>query len=302
MAEMLGAAEYAQKQQWAQNNRQRAKELILDATVLQNELFDLGDLSPFLRMLARMPYQNPRNLLLLSARNPEASALTGFRIWQRRIPDPMAPVLRSGQKGKGIELLVPFTDTAKNSITWYAALHFDVSQVNVSYKPHVVYEPDSPSHISSLISALITVLREHHNLSIMPATDSDDINTLKAADIEGRLLNGMLLLRQDLSEEQKLNFLATTTCRLYLQYKKVPQNLENYASLCAAYALSLLWNIPNLSDLPTNPTLLSSVPKEERYPVLDLLQRCVYTIDSQVSIPYRSTLDLDAEVSAELGI
>ncbi len=302
MAELRNASRYAQKQQWANKYRERAQELIMDAMVLQNELFALGDLSSYLKMLARMPHQNARNLLLLMVRFPAASCLAGFRVWQNRLPDPSAPVLRPGQKGRGIELLVPFTDLSTNAISWYAVLHFDVSQVNVDYKATPVYISTNPSHHQTLLMALRSVLGEYYSISISTAEDSEDLEMLQTAGLKGRMLPGYFLLRPNLTEEEKLHWLTTSLCRLFLQNQEISPSLENYISICAAHCLFEIWGISSLSSIAPNETLISSIPTDARLALLDLLQRCVHTIDSQVSEPYRTATSLDEEIMAELGI
>jgi len=291
------------KQEWAKKARARGKELLLDAMVLQNELFDQGDLTPYLNILSRMSYQNSRNLLLLMARFPNATYLAGFTSWQKLIPDPMARVLRPNQRGKGIELLVPFTVLNQNYITWFAVLHFDVSQININYDPPTgPYCPTASHHTTALLAALHSVAGESYHTSISVIEEQDELESLRAANLDCRMLPGFFLLRPNLSDTEKLKWLTTSLCRLYFRYNNLPEHYENYISLCACHCLLTIWGISESTRLVSNRTLVSSVPREDRQMILDQLQHCVHTVDAQISLSYEVYNRLEAELSAELEL
>lgn len=289
------------KQEWANANRVKAHQLLMDALVLQNELFEQGDLTPYLDLLSKLPYMNSRNLLLLTTRYPEATCLYGFRIWQNQLPDSMLPVLRYGQAGKGIDLLVPFTDLSNNALTWYAATHFDISQTNVkqtvSYTP---YKPNNQNHLSFLLSSISAVLQDQYRIRIRTASSSEEQELLDESRAEGIILPDAFVLHPDLSPEDKGRWLTVSLCRLYYRNQNCEKAFENYLSLCSAYCMFKLWSLNDTSISTHNPLFVTSVANDHRMFFLDTLQNCIHTIHSQISEAYEAAASLDTEISSEL--
>ena len=284
----------------SQMNQQQAAELLADALVLQNELFDQGDLIPYLNMLSRMCYQNSRNLLLLMVRFPTAQCLTGYQVWRKHLPNPMSPVLRPDQKGKGIKLLVPFSDLERKAVTWCTAVHYDVSQVNTDFDSFKgPYQPFSENHLPALLSSLHFILGEFYGISVTIAEDPEDLEGFQAADTAGQIFPGYFLLRPELTLEDKVRWLTQALCQLYLQQHQIPIEYEVFLSSCAARSLFEIWGTPQLAPSCSNPALVMSVQADLRQPILDLLQRCVWTLDAQICKPYTETLTLEAAVFSE---
>jgi len=301
MADIRSSELQKNNQKWAEENRKLAGKLLLDVNSIRNELFNNGNLEPFLRILSKMPYQNSYNLLILMSKLPEAVCLAGFGTWHTMHNNPMLPVLKKGQKGRGVPLLVPFTDKTERAVTWYAATYFDSSQVNVNYTVPRLFNSEQDNHISYLISSIQAILSYNFKMSVKTSEDEDDIERLKKAGAAGLMTEDSIILFPELPNEEKLRFLGITLCRLCLQSRDCEKKYENYLAICASHSLFAICQVPALSYLSPNPGLIRSVPEELRPIILSLIQSSVHTLSNMVCEHYERMVSLDKEIPSNIS-
>ena len=166
---MAGSTKGIDQRQRLRTHEDHARELCDMALATADELFERGDLTPFLTVLVRLHFLNFYNLLLILRQYPSATHLGSFKNWEKLMKrrDPGTKwILKKDQVGKGIELVAPFTNfhpEGTYSLSWHCLRQFDVSQTNIHHyePPKSVYAP-GPGHIRRLIRALRGTLTEEY--------------------------------------------------------------------------------------------------------------------------------------------
>jgi len=299
LAETKTAAKSADMQQWIKTNKARALELCSMALETANDLFDSGDLRPYIQVLSRLHCFNFYNILLILRQYPNATCLTTFKEWQSRMENPNQQVLKREYIGKGIETIAPFTNlqpSGTRSLTWYSVKQFDISQTNVTsfLPPKSIYEPGQ-KHLVYLNSALrgVISLEFHCNVSI-DTTDREIYN----AGIPGVREGTEILCRANLSQSERLTWLLQNLIDLSRPEVVVGAQYKHLFHALAANCLLQIWGIQDrgLLYLHQDADLVRSVPADLRPVFLDLLQRSVRRFEEAVHCEYVGRLQHRTEV------
>lgn len=295
MAGPHGTTKGIDHQQRLKEHEERASELCRMALEQANELFERGDLTPYLTVLSRLHFFNLYNLLLILRQFPSATHLGSFLNWQKQMklrePDKKW-VLKRDQIGKGIELVAPYTNRHPEgtlSLSWYAHLQFDVSQTNISHyeAPQNVYT-SGPNHITDLIRALRSMLSEEYGAAVLTDPGSRIYNVGIPGYIEGRTVH----CNPKNSALELLMWLTESLLTLSHPEQVIG---ERYLRLFLQMAQNCLLQIWGISDqrmlyLPQNADLIHSIPLDLRPVFLDLLQRRVRHIEETIYSKYQEHL------------
>lgn len=299
MAEMRGVAQRMNLQQWEKDNKARALELCSTALDQANVLFDNGDLRPFLTTLTRFHWYNFYNLLLILRQYPNATVLRTFKEWQSLMNDPQAQVLKSDHKGKGIEIVAPFTNhqpQGTRSLSWYSVKQFDISQTNVQNfesTPNIYLS--GPDHLFTLNAAIIAAIYSEYGMSTYPCHSDLPPHTGNFGYTEGDIV----FWRSDLSDTNKLLWLSECLIALSKPETVIGERFQRAFIRMAQHCLLQIWQIddPHLLFLPKDHELICSVPSELRPVFLDLLQRRVRHFEETVYSRYQENLKKDGSRS-----
>ncbi len=293
MAEARNTAMAMDRQQWVKTNKARALELCSMALETANELFDSGDLSSYLTLLCRLHCYNYYNLLLLLRQYPNATCLTTFKEWQRLLGDPNKQVLKQDQKGKGIELVAPFTNLqpqGTRSLSWYSIKQFDISQTTITNHPvrKDTYLNGS-EHISELVRAIRRVLSDEYHVSI---SEDDPSDSAYVAGNFGYRHDKIVHCRWDLAPEEQLLWLSESMICISPPERIVGERYAQLFTNMVQHCLLRIWNIsdPRLLYLRKEDELVRSVPSELRSVFLDYLQRRVRHLEESVYCKYQEHL------------
>lgn len=288
MAEMRGANQNNKMANWAQEAKSKARELRSSAHSVARNLFRSGDLRSYLDLVCRMNYYDAYNLLLLLQQYPKATCLAGFRLWQKFLPNPSAPVLKPEWRGKGIDLIAPYTEmygNGQSGLTWFAVKQFDISQTYVEgyTLPPSPYLPDD-RHEELLISSVSDVIAIKYHRSVIHISSSSE---LRSAGLPGQMNESTLLVRDDIKASLRLTFLCQCLCQLAMsesqQFTPIQRELANQ---CVLHCLFQTWQLTPARPLRQNAATLGSFPPEHQVPFLSLIQRTVRLLDEDISYLY----------------
>lgn len=289
MVEMGNPARYSAANDLFRESKQLAAVLRQRAVQVARSLFEQGDLREFLRLVSKLHYYDAHNLLLILQQYPKATYLAGFKVWQKQFNDPKAQVLKPEWRGKGIDLIAPYTEDIGNGrygLTWYSIKHFDISQTNLRgiAPPPSVYVVDE-LHLSMLQDSITEVIATEYHRTVIHNASSPQ---LRAAGLTGQMNDSMILIRDDVKISLRLYFLCECLCQLAIQSLDpltAPQ--LDLAYQCIIYCLFEIWNIPQPKQINQNPTILHSISKASQISFLSLIQRVVRSLDESISSSYK---------------
>lgn len=290
MAVMRGAPQRANNTNWLQEAKQTALELRTSAHSVAHNLFRSGDLRPFMDLLSRMHYYDAYNLLLIYQQYPNATCLAGFKVWQKQLGDPNAQVLRPEWRGKGIDLIAPYTDFfggGKYTLTWFAVKQFDISQTNIeNYTPPPPTFLQDPNRHTHLFEAISQVISTQYHRSVIPVSGAAQ---LRSAGLPGQMNDYTITVRDDIKPEVRINFLCDCLCRLSMDAPNYLTPLQKDTAIqYITYCLFRIWGINTPRPLVQNKVILASVPYDMQVNYLSLIQRTVRLLDESVSLLYLS--------------
>lgn len=295
MADPHGTAKGIDHQQRLKEHETRASELCSMALEQADELYERGDLTPYLTVLTRLHFFNFYNLLLILRQFPSATHLGSFLNWQKQMklrePDKKW-VLKRDQVGKGIELVAPFTNRHPEgtlSLSWYSHLQFDVSQTNISrYEaPRSVYVPGS-NHIPDLLRALRSMLSEEYGAVVLTDPGSRIYNT----GIPGYIEDKTVHCNPKNSVPVLLTWLTESLLTLSHPEQVIGERYQRLFLQMAQHCLFQIWGVEDrrMQYLPQNADLIRSIPMDLRPVFLDLLQRRVRHIEETIYSKYQEQL------------
>lgn len=255
-------------QEWAKGKKERAQQLCRRALEFAEELFQSGDLQPYLEILSRLHTYNFYNLLLLLQQYPDACCLATFPEWKKQAPRSGLQILKNEYKGKGIELVAPFTEPPRSknrALFWVGVKQFDVSQTNIWY-------PSAKSTYQSvpcLEAAICSVLFREYQKTVIYRTSDPAFSELGAP---GFRTEHDICCNAELPAEERIVWLTQILIEL-----AEPEQLVTpaYGSLFASLVLNCLlriWTLPNSHYLYQDPELVRSIPKNMHALFLDQLQ------------------------------
>ena len=296
LAEMRGAARMIDQQQKIRENKARAQELCSMALETANELFDTGDLSPYLSVLSRLHWYNYFNLLLILRQYPTATHLAAYNTWKEMIP-PGEWILKQEHKGKGIELIAPWTNLqpqGTRSLSWYSFKQFDVAQTNVkNFVPEKGIYLEGPPHVFQMCESLRRVLDDEHEIVVL----RDQMQS--QPDLPGYIKDKRLYIRPGLTDAEQIQLLSEHLIRQTNPETVTGERHLRTFLLMAQHCLLQIWGIPG-PPLIQNRDLIRSTPADLRPAFLDLMQRTVRHIEESAHSKYMEILQAEKEEKALL--
>lgn len=291
MAEMRASAPQRDNSMaaWSQEVKSKATELRASAKSAANNLFQTGDLRGYLDLVCRLNHYDAYNLLLILQQYPRATCLAGFKQWQRLLNDPTAQVLRPEWRGKGIDLIAPYTDVLgrdRHALTWFAVKQFDISQTNLrNYRPTPDTYTQDKLHLSTLQASLTDVLASEYHRSVIHTPTSIQLRKLG---LVGQMNDSTILIRDDAKPTLLLHFLSECLCRLAMEsISSLTPDQTDLAGQYIIHCLFCIWHVepPHILRQPRDE--LAAISPDSQMDFLSLIQRTVRHLDESVSSAYR---------------
>lgn len=291
-SEVIKTVHEADLQKWTQDQKKKAMELIESANRISEEMFENGNITPYMDVLSRLDQYDYLNLLLICRQYPDAACLASFKQWAAMLPYGV-DVLRPEWRGKGLDLLVPFTDfsSGKAELLWFAIKQFDISMTYVMRNTH----KEAPCSVAGescrylkgafrhLLSAFFSMSIIYEEKSTKSAPSQIGENTLKISEC--------------LPDSNQVYLLIEYFIRLCFREKKLDPALTPYAQLlisCVAYCLFILWHLPLYFAPIPNRSRIQQIPAEHQMLFLAALQRAVRYLDENISSTYSVTSSADS--------
>lgn len=273
-----------------------AAELRKSAEFAAQDMFKTGNLDDFLRILSRLDHYDAYNLMLILQQFPKATCLAGFKVWQRLLGDTNATVLKPEWKGKGIDLLIPYTDPMDLThirLRWISVKQFDVSQT------YVKVPPASPSyildeyHLPALVESVARTIRMEYHRTVY-AIGSD--GAMKACGLPGRMTANVIAVREDLSSIKKLRWLTECLSQLQDGANVFDPFVQDLFHQCILYTFWLSWRLETPPSLYPFRNQIRTLPKEQQMAFLSALQRSFRLLRESISAAYiQSREELESE-------
>lgn len=275
------------QQKWLQEGKAKAPELRASAQEAAKELFAAGDISEYLDILSRLSYYDAFNLMLILEQFPKAKFLAGYNVWKRLIGNPSLRILKPEWVGKGIDMVIPFTDAQKgeHKLIWFAVRQFDISQTNVKYElPQSVYIVDD-IHIDLLIKSLCeTISMEYHRTVYHMGADA----SMKAAGHPGKLSESTVSIRDDMKPAEKLDWLIDCLCVLTGSENNFPTEYKELFRQSIKYTFWKTWSLPYPPSLYAYKRNIREVDENLQMDFLDCIRRTFRSLEESVSAAYSS--------------
>jgi len=272
--------------EWANSKKEHAQKLQRRALDYGNQLFQNGDLDPYVGVLSRLHAYNFYNLLLILQQYPEASCLAAFQEWKKQCSEPNMQVLKKEQIGKGIELIAPFTEPPRNvnrALFWVGVKQFDVSQTHICYEcPQSIYGTDTQCR-RYLEGALRSVLSQKNYCVVKRKTN--DFTSLD--DYSSGFRRGKnIICNPDSSLADQIIWLLRNLIEISEPERIVgPQYKDLFVSLVISCLLRI-WNMTEHDYLVQDSELIRSIPKNMQPLFLDQLQVFVRNFTELVHCAY----------------
>lgn len=286
------------QKKWLQEGKAKAPELRASAQEATKEMFATGDISEYLDILSRLSCYDAYNLVLILQQYPKAKFLAAYPVWKRLIGNPSQRILKPEWVGKGIDLVIPFTDAqnGEDKLIWFAARQFDVSQTNVKYElPQSVYINDD-LHLGLLVKCLCeTISMEYHRSVYHIGADAE----MKAAGLPGNLSESTVSIRDDMKPEKKLDWLIDCLCVLEGSESNFPGEYKDLFRQSIKYTFWKAWNLPHPPSLYAYKRSICDVDEGRQMEFLDCIRRTFRSLEESVSMAY-SSFRKEAETETEL--
>lgn len=286
MATTRSAARREELWRWANATQEKALRLLAHTEDLSKAVFSsIDNFISFLNLTARIHHFDAFNLLLIWERCPNASCLAGYQVWKRQLPQG-TQVLKNEHKGKGIELVAPFTDSSseENCLVWYSVSVFDISQTMVPVAPppvDFVYILDK-HHEDFLLDALQMIIATEFGRSacIQPPTQH-----LLEFDLPGEIKETSVIAREDLSLQDLLQWFTEVLAQLSIESVGLSLSSSKLLRDCIRYCLFCIWGLEALALPPSSTEQLYSVSTNQ-LSFLHLLRDTVRDLNTLVRSCY----------------
>ncbi len=273
---------------WIQEGKTKAPELRASAQDAAKDMFAAGDISEFLDILSRLNNYDAYNLMLILQQYPKAKFLAGYNIWKRLIGNPALKILKPEWVGKGIDLVIPFTEAQNYStpkLIWFATRQFDISQTYVKYElPQSVYVIDE-IHSDLLVKSLCeTISTEYHRTVCHKGADA----VMKAAGLPGKLSETTVTIRDDMNSFGKLDWLIDCLCILQGSEENFPEEYKELFCQCIKYTFWKTWSLEPVPSLYSYKKAIQAVKEELQMEFLDNIRRTFRSLEESVAKAYSS--------------
>lgn len=263
MTTRKSTAEKDNMARWVKFSKENALRLLAHADELALTVFSSPDnFFSFLELTSRLHFYDARNLLLIWEKCPSASCLAGFKVWERYLP-PGSQVLKKEHIGNAIDLIAPFTDGSdeQRCLVWYNISMFDVSQTMVqSTLPSFDFSYVSDDHHEYfLLDALKYILGSKFQRSIIIQPPN---RLMRETGLFGQVTENAVILRDDLSALEMLQWLTETVVHLFIEGKNLSSPVAQLMRNCVRYCLFRIWDLEASLQAPSGVQLEAVVSGE----------------------------------------
>lgn len=277
------------QKKWLQEGKAKAPELRARAREAAKEMFASGDISEFLNILSRFNNYDAYNLILILLQYPKARVLAVYNFWKRLIDNPTAKILKPEWVGKGIDLVIPFTEISElneHKLIWFATRQFDISQTNAVFEaPQSAYIYDA-LHSEILVKSLCeTIIMEYHRSVFHIGSDA----AMKAAGMPGKLSDNTVSIRDDLKPVAKLDWLIDCLCVLQGGEDNIPLEYKELFRQCLKYAFWKKWSLMPLPSLYAYKKTIQEMEDVLQMEFFDQVIRTFRSLDESIQAAYVSS-------------
>lgn len=264
MAVIRSAMEKQEMEHWAQSSQEKAQRLLSHAEALSGRVFTSPEAySSFLDLTSRLHHYDACNLLLIWEAYPSAKYLAVYNVWKKMLP-PGAQILKEESKGKGIDVIAPFTVGAREQscLVWYSRTVFDVSQTTLPLSPpsfDPAYIPDD-EHEYFLLDAIQMVLRMKFGRTVIvqPGTQ-----LMQDIGLYGKITEEYVTVRNDLPHQEILKWLTEALSQLTVEGSSLSPASTQLMRDSIRYCLFQIWGLGGFVRPPVSTVQLQSVAGEE---------------------------------------
>lgn len=304
MAAMNSAMRRENLRRWAISTKEKAMRLLAQTEDISLAVFSSSDnYIRFLDLISRLHHYDALNLLLIWNAYPDAMYLAGYKVWEKMLP-PDVRVLKEEHKGKGIDLIAPFTDnsSSESSLVWYSVSVFDVTQTTVQKAP----PPFDPAyvlddeHIYFLMNAIRSVLSSRYDRSVVVQPPTQDMQELG---LFGDIASNAVIVRDDLPPDELLQWLAEALAQVSIADQPFASPALQLLRDSIRYCLFRIWGLEAYVRAPGSSIQLKAAAPRG-VPFLHILRDtvrelnnmvcCFYTAERQNSDAFHDDLDEDS--------
>jgi len=267
-------------------NKFLAPQLRSSARAAAKEMFASGDLREYLKILKHMHTYDAYNIMLILQQYPRATCLAGYKIWQRMLSDPKKLVLKPEWRGKGIDLVIPFTDIItykEQHLIWYAVKQFDISQTNAAYTPTPSVYISDDAHMQLLIKSVCHVIETIYSCNIYHSACDP---AMKASGLIGRFTEQQILIRDDAAFPSQLQWLADCLCTLHGAAENLPSACRPIHHQCVIYALWNAWSLDRPPSLYAYRNRIRTISDDVQMPLLEAIRNAFRTLEGFIASTY----------------
>lgn len=278
--------DYRKSSDTQSKNKVFATQLRTSARAAAKELFASGDLRQYLKLLPHMHHYDAYNIMLILQQFPRATCLAGYNTWKRYLPSNKRLVLKPEWQGKGIDLVIPFTDIIsyhEQRLIWYAVKQFDITQTNAEYSPTPTVYVSDEIHMRFLLESSCSILETHYDCRVHhSACDS----ALKASGLIGRFEDKQVSLRGDASLTSQLQWLVDCLSALHGEAEKLPPACRGLHHRCVLYALWNTWALDRPPSLYGYRKAIQSISDEIQIPLLESIRNTFRALEGYFTSAY----------------
>lgn len=269
---------------WVENSKRAAVQLLKKTDEISERLFQLGDLGLFFSLLARFSYFDYRNILLIAVQYPRATDLASLNTW-RDLANGNRDVLKNEFKGKGINLLAPFTETKDNKpyLTWFTVKLYDISQTSIvpSENQKSPYLTTKKDHEETLTKAFRSFVANEFGVEYIFVDTDIHIKTGRACYSKGN----RIYIKSRATQLEQLAYLSEFVVQRNM-VNGLSDNMNIYLSIAVRDCLFEIWNLPKqVSFAPPYEEIAGSSLDTQRL-FLNRAQQWVRTIEDFVLYEY----------------
>lgn len=300
MAVMNSAMRREHLRRWAISSKEKARHLLAQTEDISGAVFSAADnYIRFLDLTARLHHYDALNLLLIWNAYPEASYLAGYKVWLKMLP-PGAQVLKDEYKGKGIDLIAPFTDNtdAGSCLVWYSVSVFDVTQTMVQTAPPV-FDPGyilDDDHIYFLIDAIRMVLGSRYHRSVVVQPPNQDMQELG---LLGEITDRTVIARDDLPPDELLQWLTEALAQVSITDNQFSPPALQLLRDSIRYCLLHIWGLQAYARAPGSSIQLKATAPRQ-IPFLHILRDTVRELNNLVCSCYTAKRQNDDDFYDDL--
>lgn len=280
---------------WFKTSKEKGQRLVGHAQTLSTSVFTSAEnLISFLDLATRIHHYDAYNLLLIWERCPTASCLAGYKVWERQLPAG-TQVLKDEHKGKGIDLVAPFTDSfnQESSVVWYSVSVFDISQTMLPVLPPALdsgYILDD-EHKHYLLDALRMVIGTVFQRSVLIEAPSQ---IQQEVGLPGRITDQAVFVRDDMPLNEQLQWLTESLIALEGSRQGFAPSSMQLFIRCVSYCLFHIWSLEEQAQAPHSIQLAGAAGQEMSF--LHMVRDSLRYLNNMISSCYTACRKEDEDL------